>query len=178
MVPIYPPWLRRCLSPEGSCVHWSRKAGACSLLGVVGWCLCRACTWAVRCAALAPADSVLLSPLSLSPPLITPPLEGEKRAVFLRVAVSVPCALPAGCLCFSTLGKEKNNRCSSLSAPPSPRRASGGSLWAPLGSCLGPPGGGPRGAGPCGWRGSLKGEEWVESCRGRGTLPSWGMCVL
>lgn len=112
MVPIYPPWLRRLLSPEGSCVHWSGKAGACSLLGVVGWCLCRACTWAVRCAALVPADSVLLSPLSLSPPLITPPLEGEKRSVFLLVAVSVPCVLPLGCLCFSTLGKEKNRTAS------------------------------------------------------------------
>lgn len=92
------------------------------------------------------------------------PLEARKHfLLFSSLSLYCVVCLPVDGLCFSTLGKEKNRNASPLSALPS-LVAPWGVLWAGLGSCLGPPGGGPRGAGPCGQRGSLIGEGWGKGC--------------
>lgn len=155
---------------EGRSLQPARGGGLVPLQGLhVGCALC--CSGSCR---LCPLVSSL--PLSSSD---NTPAGGREAFCFSPRRCLCPVCAPSWLSVFLDAGeREKQNRFSLLSALLSPCQASGGSLWAPLGSCLGPPGGGPRGAGPCGWRGSLKGEEWVESCGGRGTLPSWGMCVL
>ena len=102
-----------------------------------------------------------------SPPLITriPTGGTEAFSVFSLVTVFVLCCASRWMVSVSPRwGKRKTETLLPVISSAVPHRTSESSLWASLGSCLGPPGGGPRGAGPCGWRGSLIGEGWRKGC--------------
>lgn len=120
--------------------------------------------WALCCSAFC-----RLGPLVFSLPISSSdnaPTGGREAFCFYHRRCQCPVYAPSPLSLFLDAGeREKQKHFSVLSALPSPCQASGSSLWAHLRSHLGPPRGGPRGAGPCGWLGSLKGEEWEESSR-------------
>lgn len=64
--------------------------------------------WALRCSCYCCSFSSLLFCPACPIGSDNTPAEAEKRSVFVIVTVFVPCVLPLSCLCFSTLGKEKN----------------------------------------------------------------------
>lgn len=122
--------------------------------------------WALCCSCYCCSFSSLLCPACPIGSDNTP-AEAEKRSVFVIVTVFVPCVFPLSCLCFSTLGKEKNKHFL-LSALLSPCQApevllglSWGHTWCLLGEAPQVP------ASVTGW-GFLKGRAGKRAVEGRG----------
>lgn len=130
------------------------------------------------CAVLVTAGTALFSlsssALLAQQDLITPLLEAEKCSVFIIVAVFVPCVLPLSCLCFSTLGKEKNKHFL-LSALLSPSQAPEVLLGLSWGYTLCILGEVPRVSASMASWGFLKGRVGSRAVEGRGMFTLVGM---